>query len=76
MFEKYNIDQMEIRFIEEDEASGEQVSAQFICTDPDGHTSTIPVDPANRHFVEIKEWYHRQKTKPFVFDFDAVETTD
>lgn len=58
--------------------SGEELSmpAQFKIVLEDSSELFVPIDPLNRHFVEVREWYHQQKTKPFVFDFDAVETTD
>lgn len=29
----------------------------------------VPADPLNRHYQEVKEWYDKQKKKPFKYDF-------
>lgn len=36
-----------------------------------GHHVVVPAEPKNRHYHEIAEWYAKQKSKPFEFDFDT-----
>lgn len=35
-----------------------------------GGVTTVPNDPTNRHYQEIKEWYGKKKIKPFRFKFE------
>lgn len=49
----------------------------FLVTDEDGNEMTVPHDPANRHYQEVKEWYDSKKgllkKKPFKFDFENAK---
>lgn len=43
----------------------------FSVTTSDGEMATIvPIDPTNRHYHEIAEWYKKKKIKPFKFKFE------
>lgn len=68
----YSMQIKNVKFIEE----GQELSmpAQFKVILEDNSELFVPIDPLNRHFVEVKEWYQSKKKKSFVFDFDAVET--
>lgn len=52
----------------EQQANG--MRPQFYVKTTDGNKVYVPIDePANRHYLEVKNWYNNQETKPFDFDF-------
>lgn len=57
----------------EEDAEGLKAGAKpfFEVTWKDKTVSQVPADePLNRHYQDLKEWYKKQKNKPFVFDFE------
>lgn len=42
----------------------------FQVTFKDGTESRVPLDPTNRHYQEVAEWYDSQGKKPFEYDFE------
>lgn len=38
---------------------------QLIVTDETGQKIFVPLDPLNRHYMEVKTWFDQQKVKPF-----------
>jgi hypothetical protein len=54
---------------DEEKLVGKQIS--FIVEFADGTITSVPFDPNNRHYWEVKEWMNKQEVKPFKFDFDA-----
>jgi hypothetical protein len=46
-----------------------ETEPQFLVTQKDEKTFIVPADPTNRHFIEIQDWYDKQKKKPFKYDF-------
>lgn len=44
----------------------------FFVVTKDGDELTVPVDPRNRHYMEVRDWYDRKQNKPFEFDFEKV----
>lgn len=42
----------------------------FLVTFDDGSTIEVPSNAKdNRHYVEVSQWYKKQKKKPFKFEF-------
>lgn len=36
-----------------------------------GQEFQVPLDPANRHYQELAEWYKKQERPPFEYNFEG-----
>ena len=48
------------------------LNPHFKIENEDGSSIAIPIDPLNRHYQELAQWYKEQDQKPFEFDFEGV----
>lgn len=68
---------MEIKDVEfipgHDVGGGLYQEAQFLVTWEAGNKNYIPLAPTNRHYIEVQQWYEKQKSPPFEFDFNNPE---
>ena len=48
---------------------GQEIPPQFYVGWDTGLFSTVPNDPLNANYWEVKEWYQAQEVKPFEFEF-------
>lgn len=56
------------------DAGGERIPVLVphfdVTTEDDELVLSVPFDPLNRDYVDVKEWYESQKKPSFKFDFD------
>jgi len=48
------------------------LTEHFFVVTKEGDEMTVPTDPNNRHYMELRDWYDQQAPKPFKFDFEKV----